>query len=275
MSFYLPAAIATAALKRIAGKPAWGAELKLLASPELANVIGTLAMTGATTCPFTDDPVSALPVGGADLQIQLTNEFAGTAQATVVVTGTDQTDVALVGTATLAKPGYTLADSWRFPVGTAWDVVPATGGKLFKTITSVACTGGVADVDFKVWQLPVITTFVRIPSITTKDFTTKSQAPKFIPEDLDGAADVKLGRSEPSKLNLTANARVFKDGLLRFDGQAFTIMAELRKENKVLVDRLIFTGWISKAAPTFPDGDEVATVSAEGFYEELLVFSAI
>lgn len=95
--------------------------------------VGVYASAGSGTGTFTPGD-AVLPSGGADLMLRTNVPIKSEQDMVVTVTGTDDADAALTGSATI---GAEVAE------GQAYVVTPNTAGKKFKTVTTVTATNGV------------------------------------------------------------------------------------------------------------------------------------
>lgn len=275
MSLYEPTVIAPADYG-VARRPAFGGELKVYLSAAEVFEVGAFKFSAAATGVWDGDEVTAnvLSADPSDLSLVVSPELKSTADVVVTVTGTDATDIAMTGTATIKAPGWVPNQTSNFQEGYAVDVVPDVPGKMFKTVTGVTATNGTRGAAFKLFKLPAASSYSLVGCTTSKDFSTKTRPPKGIACGMDGGAFVKQGRSEAGSLSISQKHVSFADGLARFAGQRCTAKAVLDKEDTLITEVLVFGNYVPGSKPAFPDGDEEATNSVEGMYEQFFAFVA-
>lgn len=111
----------------------------------LIHDVGSFLSSGPGSGTFTANSKYTLPASGQDLVIRANTNIFSATDIVVTVTGLDQTSGALTGTATIKA---------NAAEGQAYQVIPGTSGKLFKTVTSIAITNGVLGDGFDISVLP-------------------------------------------------------------------------------------------------------------------------
>lgn len=266
----------------IVQKPTLGGETVLKLSGKVAYELGTVEITGANTATFSQDLTgkAQLAVDARDV-ICVVENAVGDLVADVVITMMTKdntgTPVNMSGVATIKVPGYARVTDRVFQVGYGVALEPQTAAKMYTEITSlVGVTANVAAKGLKVsfFAMPDVGTFVNVGCKTELDYETKSRIPMNIACGMDGSAFTKPGRTSPGEMNATAKYIGPADGLARFDGQRCIMVAETRKEDKLVTDYTYFIGFIGKIKVNSPDGESEATLSVQGKYEDLAIVPA-
>lgn len=264
----------------IAQKPGFGGETNLYVTALPHTEQGLLSLAGVNSGVWTPDTAAAAALSATPQELIAVIDFGdangGGANIVITVTGTDQDGTSLTGTATISPPGYARVTEKVFPVGYGVDVVPATDGKKFKTITGLAvtCAAGAKGGKVTLFGLPSWSSFTQIGCKTEFDFDTKSRVPKSIACGMDGTAFTKLGRSEEAKFSFKTKLIGHGDGATRYDGVRATWAVQTTKEGRVVTDRTFLLGAIAKVKQTLPDGDSEAMADGSGVFEDVALMPA-
>lgn len=158
--------------------------------------------------------------------------------------------------------------------GTGVAITVATrdnSAKKVRSVTSVAAiTGGSNGNRFEIVNIP--DDWVEVKCTTDKNPDLPVPKSIAIACGYDGARWVKKGRSDPPTLEIGAKYSSGGDGLMRLNGHKVAAMMEVRKDDRLLTERLVFGGWRPKATPKKGEGDTESTVTATGMYERFAVF---
>ena len=106
------------------------------------------------------------------------------------------------------------------------------------------------------------------------NFNDKSRAAKGIDCGLKADAYVVRGKTNPGNLSIRSKFRGFADGLARFSGSKVTCMLELKHDDQLLGDRVVFTQYTPTPSYEGPEGDGEAMVNVEGKYVDMMMFVA-
>jgi hypothetical protein len=229
----------------------------------LVKDIGKFAITAPGVGTYTDDPDTTLLVAGENLIIRATNVIQSAVNIVVTITGTDQADAVLTGTATILQ---------RVTEGQAYDVIPATPGLRFKTITSVGITGGVAGDGFEICVMPDETMYNEIcfdEGITPSEGTTVKQI--FCKYDLDHNKRVRGDK----KLTISAFYVNNYEQLSRIKNRDVVIKQEIRDDGQSTATETIYYDLcrlgISTEVPAA--GDDSIRARGDGSFGRLFIFS--
>lgn len=267
----------------IARKPTFGGEKVLKITSQAAYELGSWYCTSEDTGTYTADDYNtvtiaqtALGTTGVDLVVSVKEEFTSTANATVTVSGTNASGGApLVGTATIAAPGYVSNTDCVFSEGAAFDVT-TPGNAKFATIVSIAVSGGVqAKSGLRILAMPVITTLKTITCQTSIDFAAPFHPAVAIPCGMDGAGGgIKSGRTEQPTFSIKIKDRGMGDGLARLANRYCCVVVETFKENTLTTERLVLCNARFTVKPSSGDGNDEAAQTADGMYEFAAYFFA-
>ncbi len=253
-------------------KPTLGYEWQLYVSTELSVEPGTFLVQAANSGVYT---ASAADVAAlAALPMELIAELeagvdCGGSDMVLTVTGTDNTDAPLTGTATFKVPAYSSFTERVFPKGYAVQV--ESTNKPFKTITgvSVACPAGVAGTPVALFGIPALSTFRKIGCKTQLNTDLKVPQPAAVQCGRDLSAFVKLGEIPVGQLDITAKIPTFSDGLSRINGRRVTGMIKEVKEDTLDTMHVFLAGLIMTAKASNGESVEPSTLSATAIYEDV------
>lgn len=268
-----PAAL-TADKISLARRPSAGGEYQVSLSTEEALELGTVSITGANAGTYTGDTGYAVSLAArpSDVIVLLEHGQAVGGSITVHVVGTDATNAALSGNATLEFPTWAGVEDEAFPTGLAGEVIVAAN-KKFKTVTSVTVLNANAaakDAKLIVLAMPDSETFVKVGCTTSKQYTTPSRPGRTIACEMQGSAFVAAGRSRPGSLTISAKDQGAA-GLSRFDGLRTVARISVVHQG-VEARRMFMTGHYVTVELSAPDGEEDATHQSQGPFERFAYF---
>jgi hypothetical protein len=277
MSLYTPSVVASSELN-ILQAPYLGGEWEVYLSHTAAIHIGDIEMTGIGAGTYTDDAATSLTAGtGNDIQVVCKTPLLSTAACVISFAGLDNTGtpVAMNGVATFSPPAWVGDQGFNFPRGYAVDLTPAVVGKQFTSITSLtSVTFGRKGVEFDLYVLPTLATFVLIGCTNNPDFGLKSRTALGINCGMQTDAFVKRGMTTPGTLSMGASFKGVAAGMSRFAGSKVTAMLLGKKDGQVTGERYVFTGFVPGVSFAMGEGDAVSSEKCDGKFEEVLVFSA-
>jgi len=263
----------------VANKPTLSGEILMYLSPDTHAEVGAFAIAAANSGTWTASSPDAAILAAAPMDlvamVDSNSLNAGATDVVLTVVGTDADSGALTGTATIAPPGYSTMTAKVFQQGYSVDVV-VSGSKKFKTVASVtvACAVDAINAKITLFALPASATYVQIGCKTDLNFTTKSQTPTSIQCGLDKTAYQKPGETEESTISCTGKLFGFSEALSRFDGVRCTALIKVKKEAKLVTDHLYFLAATLKTNARSGEGGDVATLTTEGKYEDLVIMPA-
>jgi hypothetical protein len=253
----------------LARRPSAGGEYQVHLSTQEALELGSLLVTGADAGTYTGDTGYAVSLAArpSDLLVVLENGQPVNGPIVVHVVGTDATNAALSGNATLEFPTWSGVDDDAFPTGLAAEViVPAN--KQFKTVTSVTVLDAAAqakDAKLILLGMPNSDTYDRVGCTTSKQITTPSRPGRTIPCEMQGAAFTAAGRSRAGALTISAKDQG-PASLSRFDGLRTVARISVVHQG-VEARRMFMTGHYVTVELSAPDGEEDATHQSQGPFE--------
>lgn len=268
-----PSALPTVSIP-LARRPSQGGEYQVFLSPMDGLELGSVSITGANAGTYTADTgyAVALAARPSDLIVLLENGRKAGGALTVHVVGTDQTDAALSGNATIEFPSWAGVSQEAYPTGFAAEVIVAAN-KQFKTVSSVTVLA--ADVDAKDAKLillgmPDQSTYERVGCTTSKEITTPSRVGRPMPCEMNGSAFTAAGVSRPGELSISA-ADTGSGSLQRFDGVRCTAQVRVVHEGTE-VRRMYMPGHYVTVRLSAPTGEEQATHQSQGPFERFAYF---
>jgi hypothetical protein len=260
----------------LAGSATIGAESLLSLSWDDVIEVGTLVQTGATTGSWTGQPGYDTATA-RDLVIFADNGLLSAAQIEITFDVHYDAPGTTVGTAKaiLIPPSYALNTGFNFPQAFALDLTVQGSGNSGKKIFSIdglnAITGGKTNNRLRVMALPE--TFHFVACVKDKNPGFPSPKSVAIACGYDASRWIKKGRSEVPTLECSAAYTSYGDGLMRANGHRLTAMIETVKDDRLLTERAIFTGWRPTVTARRGDGDTEDEARATGNYEAALVFT--
>jgi hypothetical protein len=227
----------------------------------------TVTITGSNSTPTLNGPRVVTVLSSTTFSVPVTVTVAGTAGS---VQG-PVNDVATTATATFSPPGTAQDASFNFPPGLGVDFIVDGNGNENRTIRSIVSvdevSGGRAGNKFFIMALPNRDSYTQIMCATDKSIPIPVGKSVSIPCGFDGSRWVKKGRSEAVSAEFTAKYGSVADGLARVNGHRVTVMVETHKDDRILTERLVLTGWRPVVSIKKGDGEAEAEASASGMYE--------
>lgn len=252
-----------------------------VASPSVVTTVAAHGLSTGNHVTITGSNSTPTLNGDRVVTVLSSTTFSVPVNVTVVGTaGSVQGPVgaAEVGTAvaTFDPPATAQDASFNFPSGLAVDIVPTGDGNAargIRSVTSIASVaGGHAGNKFFVVALPDASSYTEVMCATDKTIAVPVRKSIAIACRFNGARWVKGGRSEPPTAEFTGKYVGYGDGLPRVNGQRVTVKVESRKDDRILTERLILTGWRPTVGIKKGDGDAEAEATANGMYEMFLAF---
>lgn len=241
-----------------------GVEAELYRNFGLVQDVGEFEVSEAGSGTYTAEDTSPLDqTTGSDLVIRNQVPIKSESDMVVTITGTDGDDNPLVGTATIKA---------QSPEDQAWDVVPGTAGKKFKTVTAVQVTNGLAGDSFEILVLPDSANDVRIclrQEIEAKLGTGIKQYRCGF--ETKGTKRIPVERT----ISITAWYTNNLEGLSRIRDREVTLVIKQKDDGRDTTTEYIFYDVVRLGVdPSIPaDGEGEQTVRGEGFFKRRLVFS--
>lgn len=231
----------------------------------------TITITGSDSTPTLNGTHVATVLSSTTLSVPVNVTVVGTAGT---IQGPPGAAVADTATATFDPPDTAQDASFNFPTGLGVDIIPVTDAtKNIRSVVSIASVaGGKAGNKFYVLALPDRDSYTEVMCATDKTIAVPTRKSIAIACRFNGARWVKGGRSEPPTAEFTGKYVSYGDGLPRVNGQRVTVMIESRKDDRILTERLILTGWRPTVGIKKGDGDAEAEASATGMYEIFCAF---
>jgi len=228
----------------------------------LIKYVGKFAISAAGSGTLTSGPDS-LAATGDNLVVRANTAISSEADIVVTVTGTDQNDAALTGTATIAA---------QVAEGQSYEVVPASAGKRFKTISGVTITGGVNGDGFDIAVLPASGNDVEIkfdqglsPSLGTE------VKPIYHKYDLDHNKRIRGDHT----LSLSQFYMHGLDGVARLHNRDMVVVQGFYDDGQSTPTEVRYFDLcrlsVSVESPAAEDGE--VTASGEGTFGKMFVFS--
>jgi len=261
--------------------PYIGGNFAVLISPDAAVHLGDLTWDG-TTASYKDNVTSALPVGGADVQVAcdvpVLSSNGSAPTVTMACKDNSGTPADMNGTVTLSPPGYAFDQSKHFQPGYAVDLIPATTGKLFTQVVGPAPSNPVqntkAGAKWRFYQLPELSGYTLVGGTEDINFNPKSREPKSVASGTNRSEWSVFGMTQEPDVTFTAKFRGFGELPARVDGRRCTLMLLGLKDGQLTGDRVVFTGVVLNMKFRAPAGDGEVTVECTGKYRDVLYFPA-
>ncbi len=188
-----------------------------------------------------------------------------------VVLDDDAVDTA---TATFTLPTWATVNPNAFGYGTCRDLVPDTIGNVNKKIKAVtgldAVTNQTSGNQFEIFTTPEENTFFEIVGLTDKGGAMDGPSQVSIPDRYDPQRWTKLGRGTLKELTLGFRDMGAVDQMNRFNGMEGTLRYDILKEDEVIWERKLFTGFRPMIDSTMAEGDEEVIATASGIFSDAL-----
>jgi hypothetical protein len=281
-----PPDLSTAQLK-IALKPTAGFEQQLWASTGQVTNPGNIDLKGVNSGIYEAQPADVLQLAATPQEIVavLDGPVNVLTSITATITGTDQTDSPLTGTATFSVPTYAKNQERVLPKSWGTDVVVAAG-KKFKTITPgatvISCGAEAVPVRIKLFGIPSFDginpatpgAYKLVSTKTKLDWDPRVPMPHPVQDGRDMSKFVKLGEIPQGTLAITQKIGSMGDGLMRFNGVRITGLVREFKEEQVETMRSYLLGLVISSKVSTAQSVEDAEATGEGIYEDVAVMLA-
>jgi hypothetical protein len=268
----------------VATRPALGFERQLYVSPQAHTVLGEIqivTVNSGTYTPRVADNAALLAAPQELLCVLGVDADLGSTDLIVTVTGTDQNNAPLTGTATFTPPGYAQDQTRSFPKGWAAEVT-ATATKRFKTVNTVSFVTA-ADIPStpKLLLIGVPTldntaagTFRLIGTKVSLSSTRKIRSPVAIQDGADKGKYIKPGEIPVPTLSIKGKVPSEADGLARYNGKRVTGWVIEKKEDKVTTQHIFYFGLIMTAGDDVGEGEDPVMLNADSLFEEFATILA-
>ncbi len=261
----------------IARSPIIGEDVVVSFAPENCQKRGFVRCTGATAGAYTSTGGAAIPVAGRDIFARVaSSKLSGLAGSAMTITlnvilDDDDEDTA---TATFHIPTWATAQANIFPIGVATDFTPVGVGNTDKKIKSIVSLAGVTNMvagnKFEIFTAPNAADFVEIEGCRGKGGAFNLPKVIQIGAGRETVEWTKLGRGDSNPLKIECVNRGALEQLARFSGQQGTILFSYIKDDAVLSQYTLFSGFWPQAAGEIPDTGETM-ITAEGPYERFAI----
>lgn len=222
--------------------------------------IGTGSVSAVDTISWAagDDSLSEY---GEDLVLRAAVPIEAAADATYTITGTDALDAALEGV------GVMPANS---PQGRSVDVTPDAPSDLFKTVSSIAVSGGVAGDKVEVMTVPLAATFTLLSYFESIEFPVGPYL-RSIPDRYD-TSDHKKRQRQENRITMSQLYQNHADGMARIEGREVTLMLQVEDDGGGSITETIFLSKADTSTPVNFAKEADAVVRGEGAFSRKLVF---
>jgi len=222
--------------------------------------IATGSVTAADTVTFADGDDS-LSEYGEDIVLRAAVPIEAAAVATYTITGTDAEDAALEGTAIMPA---------NSPQGISIDVTPDAPADLFKTVTDIAVSGGVAGDKVEVMTVPLAATFTLLSYFESIEFPTGPYL-RSIPDRYD-PSDHKKRQRQDNTITMQQLYQSGDTGMAKIEGREVTLMLQVEDDGGGAVTETVFLSKADVSTPVSYAKDADAVVRGEGKFSRKLVF---
>jgi len=267
----------TAAQLDTARSPIIGEDVVVSFAPENCQKRGFFRATGATTGAYTSAGGAPIPTAGRDIFARVASaKFSGVASSAMTLTldVTLDDDTTGTATATFHIPTWSTAQANIFPIGVATDFTPVGAGNADKKIKAIigfdACTNMVAGNKIEIFTSPNLADFVEIEGCRGKGGAFNLPKVIQIGAGRETVEWTKLGRGDSNPLKIECVNRGALEQLARFSGQQGTVLFSYIKDDSVLAQYTLFSGFWPQAAGEIPDTGETM-ITAEGPYERFAI----
>lgn len=183
-------------------------------------------------------------------------------------------DAVDTATATFTLPAWATVNPNAFGFGTSRDLIPdtlANAGKKIKAITGLdAVTNQQAGNQFEIFTTPNEADFYEIVGLTDKGGAMDGPSQVSIADRYDPQRWTKLGRGTLKELTLGFRDMGAVDQMNRFNGMEGTLRYDILKEDTVIWERKLFTGFRPMIDSTMAEGDEEVVATASGIFSDAL-----
>lgn len=261
----------------IARAPVIGEDVQVYFSPENCEILGSLRALTATTAEYNSAGGVGIPTAGRECFVRIASSrcqgVGGNMAITFNVTlDDDSSDTAV---ATFHLPTWAPSGSLNYwPYGTAADIVPAGAGNAAKKIKAILSVASVVNMKpgntFEVFTSPNASDFKFIDCCRGKGGMLNLPGIIEIACGRNPSAYTKLGRGDSNPLKVEFINRGAMEQLAIFNGQQGTLRFDIVKDDAVLAERRLFTGFWVRSNGDMPDVGE-AMNTAEGPYTSFAI----
>jgi hypothetical protein len=255
-----------------------GVESNVEYSYEPWGYLGLVTFTAAGTAVLSDTPSTveeaAIFAAPRDIVLVAKNGVRSSAGAiTVTLDVKDEITVDATAAGTLAAPPAARDTTHNFGIGAAMDMSVAAGTvkKVTKVVGIDSVTNGAVGNKFEIWALP--NTWIDLRCPTSKDITFPIPETVAIACGRNSSRFVKQGPSAVSNLAISAKHTNHRDGLGRILGQKVSARVTILRDDRLLVEQLIFDGWRPSVQTPRGEGADEVVDTAEGAFQHFAIFS--
>lgn len=255
----------------LAIKPELGYESQLWVTQSQSAELGTYEITAVNSGVWTPSSADALIIAASPLEViaVLDNALENNASAVVLtVPGTDVADGPLSNDVTFSPPSYSNDQSYNFPKTYG---IQAGTNDAYKTIgtPTVTATSAAIGVKFKLFGVPALSTFYKIPCKTQLNWTSNVPMPQEIQCGRQLSAYVKPGEIPVGTMDCTFKMLTYSDGLARINGNRVTGLVKEVKEDKVDCTHIFFFGLVVAVNVNTGESVDPSTFQGTAKYEAL------
>lgn len=261
----------------VARSPIIGEDVQVYFSPENCQSLGSVRALTATTAEFTSAGGVGIPSGGRECFIRIaSSKCQGVGGAmTVTLNVTLDDDTAGTAVATFHLPEWAPSGSLNYwPYGMAADLIPFGAGNSAKKIKAVTGVSSVVNMKpgntFEIFTSPNADNFKFIDCCRGKGGMLNLPGIIEIACGRNPSAYTKLGRGESNPLKVEFINRGALEQLAIYNGQQGTLRFDIVKDDAILAERRLFTGFWVRSNGDMPDVGE-AMNTAEGPYTSFAI----
>jgi hypothetical protein len=176
---------------------------------------------------------------------------------------------------TFRAPSHVSDQGFNLPQGIALDLI-ADGGDADKAIRSVDGVASVLNGDagnvVEIYTLPDRSTWVELGCV--EDFNPQFGSPEGVRIPCRGQAArwTKLGRETDPQITLSSKYQGFAEGANRINGSRCVLINEVRKDDRILSERIVLLDVIPQVGVEKGDGNAVSMVRVTGPFSTALAF---
>lgn len=257
--------------------PIVGEDVQVWFSPENFVPLGSVRALTATTAEFTSAGGVGIPTGGRECFVRINSAkcqgVGGAMSITLNVTlDDDSSDTAV---ATFHLPTWAPAGNKNYwPYGMASDLTPAGSGNSAKKIKAIVSVASVANMkpgnNFEIYTSPNASDFTFIDCCRGKGGMLNLPGILEIACGRNPSAYTKLVRGESNPLKIEFINRGALEQLAMFNGHQGTVRFDIVKDDAILAERRMFSGFHVRSNGDMPDSGE-AMNTAEGPYTSFAI----
>ena len=264
-------------------KPLIGVEALVYFSLENAIRLGKVRATAQAVGGYTSYGGPQIPATGTigrDIVCRVTGRGAKgtgwvmTVQLNVVLND-DGDEVVDTATATFTLPAWSVDQTNFMPFGVVRDFIPDTPANVamkVKRVTGLAAvTNQTAGNQFEIFSIPEESSFVEIVGATSKGMAMDGPASIAIPDRYDPSKWTKLARGEMKTVAVGFRHMGGMEQLSRYQGSTGTLRYDILKEDDVLWQRQLFSGYQVNVNPAdMGEGNDPNEATATGNFSDAL-----